>query len=219
MTLDITDYRNVHEDEPVLLLGNGSSLDQIDLPRVAVRMIGMNRSWRRHAAEYHCCFSRMPYLHEIDRGLHDPPVLFVASTGAEEVLGWMRVHLNTERIILIPRAVSPQVGWSEFPSKGWWPDITGVFAIRIAAWMGFNPIYLVGYDCGGKDRHFDTGDIDGPFSAAHDVPQDRVTSRRRFHRLAKTLAIAEPDLEIINLNPDSFITCWPTGDPEMILRT
>jgi len=219
MTLDITDFRDIHAEEPVLLLGNGPSIDHIDLSQVAVRTIGMNRSWRRHAAEYHCCFSRMPYLHEIDRGLHDPPVLFVASTGAEEVLRWMRVHLSMDRVVVIPRASSPHTPWAAFPSKGWWGSLTGVFAIRIAVWMGFNPIYLVGYDSNRDERHFNTNDLEGPFMDSKDRPQDGRNNVKHFSRLAEILAIAKPDLEIFNLNDASSIVCWPTADPQVILKS
>lgn len=219
MTLSITDYRDIHADEPVLLLGNGPSLDSIDLSQVAIRTIGMNRSWRRHAADYHCCFSRMPYLHEIDRGLHDPPVLFVASTGEEEILRWMRVHLNMERIVMIDRASSSHTPWSAFPSKGWWPHLTGIFAIRVATYLGFNPIYLIGYDSNEDERHFDTGDTGGPFMDSKNRPLSGHNNVRRFNRLAEILLITTPDLEIFNLNSTSAIVCWPTAGAEMILKT
>lgn len=215
--LSINDFRGIHEDEACLLLGNGPSLDTIDLTRVVVPTIGMNRSWRKYNASYHCIFGRMPYLREIERGLHTPNVLFVASTGAEEVLRWMKIHIDMKNVAIINKASSPQVGWAEFPSKGWWPRLTGDFALRIAVYLGYNPIYLIGYDCGVDERHCNTRDANGPFADFRDAPQNRHNSVKRFHKLAEVLALVEPDLEIYNLSPTSAITCWPTADHSRVL--
>jgi hypothetical protein len=76
-----------------------------------------------------------------------------------------------------------------------WADLTGHFALEVALWMGFNPIYLLGYDLYGG--HF--CDDFSPEAGWQDVQLEA------FEITAKQLKEERPKVNIYNLSPDSLI--------------
>jgi hypothetical protein len=93
--------------------------------------------------------------------------------------------------------------------KGHKVSNTGEFAIYMALWLGFQYIYLLGYDCNGMEGHFKNGITKGQWS------QDRIadkTADAKHYNEVLGLQISNANAygaEIYNCNKDSAISVWP----------
>jgi hypothetical protein len=148
----IEDFRDA-ESGPVALLGNGPSLAEWNLEELAERMplFGINRSWKLIGtrwrcfvdAEHHKEFSSVAPPHEIAFHL----------SGNEPKIDGVTVHWRPR---LVPGENLRFCGFEL--DVGTYGLFAGHFAVELAAWMGFNPIFLAGYDFEGG--HFDDPDVE-----------------------------------------------------------
>jgi hypothetical protein len=89
---------------------------------------------------------------------------------------------------------------------------SGVGAIGLAICLGANPIYLLGIDCKFKDgkSHYHGG-------YPNRMPERVFNSFiREFERLAQHLRRTQ--FQVINLNPDSGLRCFPFSTIEEVLN-
>jgi len=84
---------------------------------------------------------------------------------------------------------------------------SGYAALNLAACLGANPIYLLGYDMKlqGKQTHWHNGH---PQKAPDHVP---VSFIEHFH--AAAAALKKRNITVINLNPESDLDCFPKAEP------
>lgn len=88
---------------------------------------------------------------------------------------------------------------------------SGYGAIHLAISLGFNPIYLLGFDCkfiNGKDHVFDS------WGCRPGYQNFLATFAIEFHDIQKNYS----HLDIVNLSPDSAITCFRRGRIEEVLN-
>lgn len=88
---------------------------------------------------------------------------------------------------------------------------SGYAALNLAACLGANPIYLLGYDMAtsGSQTHWHNGH---PEKAPDHVPQSFI---ERFAPAAEVLA--EKGVKVINLNPDSKLSVFPKMHASTVL--
>lgn len=189
-----TDLRNKHARQPVLLLGNGPSLDLIDHGELTCLTIGINRSWRKLVSPYHCMLDSREYNAEIEQGRWKPKVLFRFDPTRRQhgvELPGLNLMVST---------------------------MTGLLAMQVAVFLGCNPIYLIGYDCGFGEAHFQTGDVNGPFCEANDPRINRTRSAWHFTEVARRLHAALPETKVYNLSPESSIEVFDKKPLSLAVR-
>lgn len=144
---DIADLRHIHRG-PVALLGNGQSLQRIDLHSIPCPLIGMNRTYKGYneyngpAVDYYC---------------------FIDPT-------WLkREGIHTSRNVINMSASRPDVGYvirKSYESEPWSWDLArdgichpnaGYASMQVAAYLGFTDLYLFGYDYAKPVRDFKIG--------------------------------------------------------------
>lgn len=181
----------------IFLIGNGPSLLENDLSNLEKEEImTMNRSGRDIPnTKFHLASGDLTVL-----GTKPEYVIFY---GQESMYPAPRLRNINSPVILI-RGCGPgqhfkkQADWGiprEFDLRYGWPVTSaGHLAIVVAWWMGYNPIYLLGYD--GYGTHY-TDRHGGMYRPEHEkiVPQF-VTG---INKLLKF----DSRLEVINLNPDN----------------
>lgn len=198
MSLGVEQFRDFHKGDPVLVLGNGPSLDTVDFTRVKIHTIGIHRSWTKIVSPYHVILRQNRWWDEIERGEWIPNVVWARAEprwfdGRRDSFV-VRVKGRTP---VIHKAAA---GFGRFSfdlyQDGTWQHNAGLLAIEVAAYMGFNPIYLVGFDIEGG--HFGGGD---------DEAKDNVKTLQvnLFRAGAVYIARERPNLRIANLNPASRI--------------
>ncbi len=87
-----------------------------------------------------------------------------------------------------------------------WNGNTGSVAINLAVHLGFTEILLLGFDMAlNKDRE--------PNYHKHviDIPSDEAYKRflKGFRHLKRDLDAKYPEVRVLNLNPDSYLNCFP----------
>lgn len=159
------------ETGPVALLGNGRSLASWDLDAVAEMMplFGINRSWKLATTRW-TCFVDGENDDELRTGVAPWPELVFC---IEEPPG-LRPSLRRISIRNAPR-LPPGVERSQIVivqqhherrfsgldlDRGSCGMFAGHFALEIVTWLGFNPIYLLGFDGHGA-RFYDPPDAPG----------------------------------------------------------
>lgn len=124
----------------------------------------------------------------------DAPRLVVATAGKTAPDG----------VVEIPRG--PDFGWNDRLEQGVATGRnSGFVALQLAAMLGANPIYLLGFDM--KPGHFHGGH---PWPTD---PADYTHFSRAFEHVAPLLA--ERGIEVVNLNPDSALECFPRRAPKI----
>lgn len=90
-------------------------------------------------------------------------------------------------------------------------DNSGYAALNLAVCLGADPIYLLGFDCKHENgrTHWHKG---------HPIKQKAETAENFVKFFSKAAALIKPrGINIINLNPDSALNCWPKMPAEEIL--
>jgi hypothetical protein len=219
------EFRDKHRGEPCLVMGNGPSLDAYDLSTIKCKTVGINRSWRKRVADYHCTMGDRAYLREIEQHKWEPKVLFVMGKRGEDYLAkWTYRHVRVGKVVGVPRVVfvpkgdNFRDGYGCDLARGIRPGITGHMAIMVAVFLGFSPICLLGYDCNQNEGHFKwygDGRRVEPFGL--DFRADRAGQITHFDKLAPVIEKHHPDTEVLNLSPRSAIKCWPFADFHEVL--
>lgn len=127
------------------ILGNGASILNHDLSRIAIPTIGLNRSWRLHDSTYFVCADYRHYCKAFDAMSH----LFVSGFASAD-----KWSVGTR-----VKALSGGDHWSNDLETGWvlahadGPGSVLHASLQLARWLGFGRAYLLGTDFQGP--HFD----------------------------------------------------------------
>jgi hypothetical protein len=194
-------YRDRHGGEPVILLGNGPSLNDLDASKLKMTAISMHRSWRKMICPYHMILRQPRYWHEINEGVWKPRTVW--TLGGNPC--WQRDHQHDDTVYVRKRETVMRKGlkgWGEVTldlMKGTSINNVGLFSIEAAAFMGFNPIHLIGYDLYGG--HFN--DDEEPSE------RTRTLQVELFAEAARRIKREAPNLVILNCNLDSMVPGFP----------
>ncbi len=156
--MQINDLRN-RGAGPCAILGNGESVRDVDLPRVAAQMpvIGVNRSWEALDTPWRCFVDDYEHLADICGGVAPKPELAIFPQPAHAPAPIPGVDTCTvNRLPLHSPADRRFMGFEL--GIGSWAAFSGLFALEVAAWAGYDPIHLLGFDnTGGYFFHHDAG--------------------------------------------------------------
>jgi hypothetical protein len=140
--MEIKDFKDIHRGEPVAILGNGPSLLDL-LPRLpkGMKTIGMNASWNHWPSEYWVGLD-LSTMFQARRDEYKPDFVFVPDMDGYEY----------EHAECIPVKCN-------FMKRWYWADrldqeaapcrSTMWFALQLASYMGFDPIFVLGFDLAG----------------------------------------------------------------------
>jgi hypothetical protein len=166
---------NIHKDEPIYIIGGGSSLIGFDFDRLKDKItIGCNKAAFIANTTYLAFFDKN-FLTECREQIEEFPGIVITMEDDHIVLEERSNELDRETIIcphwkhryqelsetrLTPLGVSER--FSDGVNTG---GNSGFFALNIAYLMGANPIYLLGMDMqfgyGGKKWFYKGVDING----------------------------------------------------------
>jgi hypothetical protein len=184
--MKISDYRLLCSG-PVVILGNGPSLNDVEIDRIRYPTMGLNRSYLKTISPYH---------------------VGVDKAHAEAHL---RGDLKAGRFFSTWRLKGcwdvPGYVYLGRRPPGWWscPEnnsdricgYAGTVSLELAVYMGFNPIIFVALDLHGPKFY----DLDRNWEDRHFKGQ-----RARMGQLSRCL----PDgVEVFNCSPITVIKCFP----------
>jgi hypothetical protein len=204
-SFDINYYKDLVEG-PVLLLGNGPSIKTINPSSLSVPTIGIHRSWHLMPSNFHVILRSHPrydywtnHWEEFTKLKHQPDVVFTSDVRPPEV------ELNKTKLVVIPGVPNKQVKFSLDLSKGSGYFHAGTLALEVAVWLGYNPIYLIGYDLNNDE---------GNFMAVENVVsrESRSIQRSLMIDAAKKLQ----DVKVYNCSWISSLQCFEKHDLEAL---
>ena len=129
-------------------------------------------------------------------------------------------------IYLVKRKSNAEISVGDL-NEGIYPgQNSGFGSINLAVALGSTKIYLLGYDlCCKEKTHNHSGYLD--MTADHDgkpkrVPRDAVLFNNKLSEFCKEIEAFSPlwkngGIEIINLNPESALKCFPFQDVNQVL--
>lgn len=206
---NISYYKDLYYG-PVLLLGNGPSLNFLDPNKLTMNTIGIHRSWRVVSSIYHVILRSVPRTESWTNHWKEfselpsyrrPDHIFTSDIRGPEI-----VPLPRHRIVT--RVMDKTIEFSMDLSKGSGYYNAGILALEVAVWMGFNPIYLIGYD-----MNFDEGNFEDPKAIIK--PDVRILQRDLMQTAANKL---RSHREVYNCSMSSSLTCFPRADLETCYR-
>jgi hypothetical protein len=130
------------------------------------------------------------------------------------------INLERDDVIFIRRKVKRELS-SDIQEGIFGGSNSGFGALMLAIALGCNPIYLLGFDMkidehGGEDKmtHWHEGYY-------NQVPSVFKQKLKQFSTVFEEFApkIAEAGFNVINLNLDSGLECFPKGEVKKVLRT
>lgn len=204
MKVDIADYRNT-ESGAVVILGNGPSLDNYQDKTFKCPVIGINMSYLYAPKQDYYLTVARDRLDDIAQGkIKAEKAIFTCTQRVN------RIPEDSEQKILCAD-MSIQDVYSEYYNLQclFHCDLTrpilatfgGIYAIQAAFFLGFNPIYLIGFEGGGKlhcSKHPLLGKGWGPLE--HHI---------RVHWHVHHWLQHNPGFEIYQAIPDSGLPYYP----------
>lgn len=206
---DINEFLLIHEGEPVCLLGNGPTLKDHDLEGLqsaGMKMIGINKSWTEVQCYYHTCVAQ-EHFNNTQEGLYQPGrtnadggyeagIFFITRQRIE--YGKLR-FFKEWHATLVPIRASRYIASDDYFSAdmkmGYHSLFGGQMAIELALWMGFNPIWLLGFDAHNNEGHHH-----------HNVPSSYADRRKQIDLLEPVRPYADKSgVTIYNASLDSAI--------------
>lgn len=157
--MHISDLRGVKSGE-VVVLGNGPSL-QKQIPYLdGVDTIGVNASLQYHPSGWHCALDQESLL-QIPEMKYEADVLFTTN------LPYRLPKVKTEVVAL--RTRHHDIAWSnDLEDCIYSGKATLWFALQVAAWLGYEDIYITGFDLAGERP-------EGHLRAGQEIPYSSVT--------------------------------------------
>jgi hypothetical protein len=196
-----------------LLLGNGPSLARLleRRPEFLVPTIGMNRSTD---CDTYCFMWQGRYWRKLLEGEVTAERVFTLQRRAHVV--WMleqNESLRRYQFHAVPKLPTDKYPDGQLAPTGNLDDgtpctMTGQFAIEVALHLGHRELYLVGYDLGYSEGHFD-GDND----VADHALRDR--QRRIMGRVAAQVAERYWDAVVWNIGEGASMGAFPIA-PERV---
>jgi hypothetical protein len=195
------------------IIGGGPSLKGFDFERLRGqgRIIAINKAFKDVPfADIMFAMDR-PLLDDLSSGKlgEDYRQAFEAFEGAKLWLD-LSGYSYPAGVYSVPSAGA--TGWSKSLSQGLvHGNNSGYGAINLAMILGASPIYLLGYDCSrgpAGEKHYHNGYLSGSNPDAMNI------FKREIEAGAKLI---EGRARIINLNPQSALSCFPFGNVDDVL--
>ena len=125
---NITGLHNRHTGEAAAVIGNGLSRHAVNLTAVQrdCVLIGCNAIVRDHLPDYVIAGDPPPQFEWMKLKREGPVYINAGCSNVADFVG-----------------KSPVIRWRPFVRKG---NFTGITAVCLAAYLGCNPIYLIGFD-------------------------------------------------------------------------
>lgn len=226
MSDPLEQYRNAHKGARCFLLGSGPSIAQQDLTRLADEITFCSNLFIQHPQiqqlqpTYYCAYDPglvtpvpNPRWLSLLRALPEM-VCFLADTLKDllpplpSVVHYLR--FNADSVMDKEMPVDPGKGLVDGGS------VMVNFCLPLAAYMGFQRIYLLGCECNygiadsGNRDHAYFYNKDQHVDSFHDAPSERKWQHRvlrSFEIAAKTLK--EQSIEVYNATPGGLLEAFP----------
>ena len=140
----IKSYRYKHKGERCIILGNGPSLDMVDLSNIGCPTIGTNASWMVHESTYHCATDDWQFEnYSAHRNINSWTNLFTANVDYDAF--GVPNPKSCVRLTILDHG--GEAAWSDDLTRGIYLCTTIMwYALQLAAWMGFVESGLIGFD-------------------------------------------------------------------------
>ncbi len=186
MTLALEDFENIHSGQTIVVSGLGPSLELLAEPDQFVT-IGLNDIDIHFTPTY--CLALDPQDHRL-------PV--IESSGARAVfLGYeFLLHRLPGTTFYHPRVVTLDQ-WSLGVDLSCGVESTSTAAIKLAVYMGATTVGLIGVD------------FFAPTNRYRQWWFERSAPQRNSHFAALAKTLREREVLVINLSPESRLTCFP----------
>jgi len=199
----IKDYKDIHTG-PCVILGNGPSILNHDLSKLIYPHIGVNRSWRLIRSRYHAV-ADIIHLVEYFGDIWDADYVFtwrMPNSKFED----LRVKEKDDKCIWIKQ---DPPDWPVKPEgRGPWSGYSGICAIELGMYMGYDPVYLLGFDLHDNEKKF--------YKCEHGDRSGRANNNQRI-KVDKMAAVIPDDRHVYNCNKESALTCFEYRDVEEVM--
>ena len=180
----------------------------------------MHRSWRALRTDYHIILIHKEYFQDIAPGVWQPGTIFVQNHYREFIeddprwkdsRAWHPLQYH-QQTVLVPRSVRDKMSGAisfDLVEVGSHVIHCGLFALEVAMWMGFNPIYLLGVDLHHGEGHFYKEEED------YHCPKDPKRDIRvwLWEEAARHIGNKRPKLKIYNANYRSALRAFEFKSP------
>jgi hypothetical protein len=189
----IEEFHHRHKGEEVAILLNGPSLLE-NLDYLPEHTIGVNASGKYHYSDYHVALDYTTLVKMCDPDTYPTRPKYCFSHPLRYIDG--REHKRPIH----------SVGWSDDPlGRGFYTGRVSLWvALQLASYMGFDPIYLVGFDLYGG--HF-------PGHINEGEPMMEQSARKQLYLMNRVKNYYQPrgiiTERIYNCNPDSLCKSLP----------
>lgn len=203
--------------QAAFLIGGGESLRGFDYSLLkGRRTIGVNKAFLHHDCDLVYSMDVRFYKWVRD-GVLDKPGEPVSQRwrefkGRKIMLAPIKLQSFAHDVYLIRRIAEKRI--SRDVAVGLFGgDNSGFGAMMLAILLGANPVYLLGYDMQVKtDSHWHSG---YPGQDAHRTQKKVSKYAHLFNEMAPR--IKAEGFDVINLGPDSALTCFPKKDIHSVL--
>lgn len=220
------------KDQPCFITAGGPSLAKFDFSRLKGKLsIGINKAFLTYAPSINYSMDSTFY-EAIINGFYDE------QEGCRVLLKWLdypghRIFLTPmelkkfgPEVWLVRRKWKADVNKVDLEEGIWGGENSAAGAINLAISLGADPIYLLGYDmkCGDQ-THYHNGYVDNaPDEKGQNtlVARDPVVFNAKLKEYREEITALAPLWKesgntIINLGPDSDLTCFPFQDLDKVL--
>lgn len=216
----------VDNNQDCFLLGGGPSLKNFDFKRLDGKFtIGVNKIFKVFQPDIIYCMDRKfyNYMHlPADRRLPEDSNILGEWLSSNSIRTFLSPSIGPkknerffkENVEVIPRLSNKCISFDV--SKGIYPgNNSGFGALMLAIALGFKKIYLLGYDLriNNKETHFHKG-----------YPNQTIdTQQRHLNNFKRTFdffapKIKEAGITVINITPESALTCFDKMNIEEVLK-
>lgn len=210
--MEITDFKDIHKGERGFVIGNGPSLNDIDLDRLKDEI-----TFGGNLIFLHKNFSPMYYSIEDWRAIDvyyrrinrykKPKYKFIAYRYASDFIrGDDVVYIDFDRSVRGTNIIDKPCDKDD--NKFYWMSTITNLLIQLAYYMGCNPIYLIGVDHLLKDSVKQLSHFSEEYNKYNNKPNlTYVKLLEEGYRLNKEF-LEKEGYHIYNLNPDSYLEIY-----------
>ena len=223
---------NSWKNQSCFIVAGGPSLVDFDYSRLQGKFtIGINKSFLAFSPSILYAMDSTFYGEMIDgnfdeEGKERTFVRWLKCPSTKVLLTPMELKKFGQEVFLIRRKWKAEVNRENLDDGIWGGQNSGVGAINLAIALGANPIYLLGYDLQCKERtHGHSGYKDflpDETGKSRLVPRDPIRFNLKLQEFKTEIEELSPiwkeaGIKIINLNPNSALTCFPFDDIDKVL--
>ena len=143
---NIQGYKDKHKGERCFILGNGPSLNDVDLTELNGIVIGTNRIYLSgYIPDYYCCVNPLVFDQWGDEILAMDTVKFLPQMFIDNVQSYKDIQIAGDNVPIITN--NPFPGFAKDAREPMWEGHTVTYVcMQLAYYMGFNEVILLGVD-------------------------------------------------------------------------